>query len=99
MPSPVKSLTEPPCSLTARGHQFVDRLDQRERAFFAQPLGNRGEADHVREQHRHLPPLARGRGGSGRSRGGVAHFRAPSVQDESRSVPVSLSLDPSLEGR
>ena len=39
-------------------HQFVDRLDQRERALLTKPLGDRGEAEHVREQHRHLPPLA-----------------------------------------
>ena len=55
-------------------HQFIDRLDQRERTFLAEPLGDRGEADHVREQRRHLPPLARRRG---RVRGcgyGVAHL-------------------------
>ena len=40
------------------GHQFIDRLDQRERAFLAEPLGDRGEADHVREQRRDLPSFA-----------------------------------------
>ena len=77
MPSPVKSLTEPPCSLTARGHQFIDRLDQRERALLAEPLGDRGEADHVREQRRHLPPLARRRGRVRGSGAGLAHLNAP----------------------
>jgi hypothetical protein len=72
------------------GHQFVDRLDQRERAFLAQPLGNRGEADHVREKRCHLPPLARGRGGSGGSRGSVAHPSGPQVPIAGEPKPSAL---------
>jgi hypothetical protein len=59
------------------GHQFIDRLDQSKRALLAEPFGDRGEADHVREQRRHLPPLARRRSQVHGMARGVGHVNAP----------------------
>ena len=58
-------------------HQLIDRLDQRERTLFAQPLGDRGEAGHVREQHRYMPPLARQLHWTNVRSYGVAHCKSP----------------------
>jgi len=69
--------------------------DQRESAFLAEPLGDRCEADHIREQCCHLPPLS-GRGSwVDRSGCGVARLNATSVSNGFLAVSVCASLGPS----
>ena len=75
MLSPAKPRTDPPCSRTAADQLFVDDPDEGEGSFVAEPFGDRGESNHVREQHGDLTPFAQRRRRASGGNFTIAHGR------------------------